>query len=89
VLHSISRVMSSVASPQHLNLASKLRDSLATYRNAEDLINISAYQRGNNAKIDEALMLLEPITAYLRQRRDEQTTFAETLVWLQGIFQLG
>jgi flagellum-specific ATP synthase len=53
------------------------------------LINISAYQRGNNAKIDEALMLLEPITAYLRQRRDEQTTFAETLVWLQGIFQLG
>jgi len=32
---------------------------------------------------------LEPITAYLRQRRDERTTFAETLAWLQRIFQRG
>jgi flagellum-specific ATP synthase len=89
VLSSISRVMSSVAAPQHLQVASKLRDMLATYRNAEDLINIGAYQRGSNAKIDEALTLLEPITAYLRQRRDEPTAFAETLAWLQRIFQRG
>jgi flagellum-specific ATP synthase len=59
---------------------------LATYRNAEDLINIGAYQRGSNAKIDEALTLLEPITGYLKQRRDEPMTFAESLAWLQRIF---
>jgi FliI/YscN family ATPase len=89
VLNSISRVMSSVAAPQHLQLASKLRDLLATYRNAEDLINIGAYQRGSNAKIDEALTLLEPITDYLKQRRDEPMTFAESLAWLQRIFPRG
>jgi flagellum-specific ATP synthase len=89
VLPSISRVMSSVVTPQHLNLASKLRDMLATYRSAEDLINIGAYQAGSNAKIDEALTLLEPITAYLRQQRNERTTFAESLAWLQRMFQRG
>jgi len=86
VLNSISRVMPAVVSPEQLNLAGRLRDTLATYRNAEDLINIGAYQPGSNAKIDEALTLLEPITAYLKQRRDERTTMAETLAWLQKLF---
>ena len=86
ILNSISRVMPAVVSPEQRNLAGRLRDTLATYRNAEDLINIGAYQPGSNAKIDEALTLLEPITAYLRQRRDERTTMAETLAWLQKPF---
>lgn len=79
VLNSISHVMPAVVSPEQLNLAGRLCDILTTYRNAEDLINIGAYQPGNNAKIDEALTLLEPIMAYLKQRRDERTTMAETL----------
>jgi FliI/YscN family ATPase len=86
VLNSISRVMSAVVSREQLNLAGRLRDTLATYRNAEDLINIGAYQPGSNAKIDEALTLLEPITAYLKQRRDEHATMADTLAWLQKLF---
>jgi flagellum-specific ATP synthase len=86
VLNSISRVMPAVVSPEQLDLAGRLRDTLATYRNAEDLINIGAYQPGSNTKIDEALTLLEPITAYLRQRRDERTTMADTLAWLQKLF---
>jgi flagellum-specific ATP synthase len=86
VLNSISRVMPAVVSPEQLNLAGRLRDILATYRHAEDLINIGAYQPGSNAKIDEALTLLEPITAYLKQRRDERTTMEETLAWLQKLF---
>jgi flagellum-specific ATP synthase len=89
VLHSISRVMPVIASPEHRSLAAKLREALATYQNAEDLINIGAYQRGSNPKIDEAIALLEPIHAYLKQRRDERTTFHDTLERLRKIFPPG
>jgi FliI/YscN family ATPase len=89
VLNSISRVMPVITSSEHLNLASRLRDTLATYQNAEDLINIGAYQQGSNPKIDEAVTLLEPITMYLKQRRDERTTLPDTLERLQKIFQHG
>jgi len=87
VLHSISRVMPAIVTPEHLALASKLRDALATYQNAEDLINIGAYQRGTNPKIDEAMALLDPINAYLKQRRDERSTLPDALARLQKIFQ--
>jgi flagellum-specific ATP synthase len=89
VLNSISRVMPVITSPEHRQLASKLRDTLATYQNAEDLINIGAYQRGSNPKIDEAMALLEPIHVYLKQRRDERSTLPDTLERLQKIFQHG
>jgi flagellum-specific ATP synthase len=89
VLNSISRVMPVITSPEHRQLASKLRDTLATYQNAEDLINIGAYQRGSNPKIDEAMALLEPIHLYLKQRRDERSTLPDTLERLQKIFQHG
>jgi flagellum-specific ATP synthase len=89
ILNSISRVMPSIASPEHCQLASRLRDTLATYQNAEDLINIGAYQRGSNPKIDEAMALLEPINLYLKQQRHERTTLHDTLEELQKIFQHG
>jgi flagellum-specific ATP synthase len=86
VLSSISRVMPAIVSAEHLQLASRLRDALATYQQAEDLINIGAYQRGSSARIDEAIALLDPITAYLKQRRDERTTLAEALERLRKLF---
>jgi flagellum-specific ATP synthase len=89
ILNSISRVMPVITSPEHRHLASRLRDTLATYQNAEDLINIGAYQQGSNPKIDEAITLLEPINTYLKQRRDERTTLDDTLDRLDKIFQHG
>jgi len=86
ILNSLSRVMPNVVSPGHLSLAAQLRQTLAIYRDAEDLINIGAYQRGSNPKIDAAIALLDPITAYLRQGREERTTQGEALEGLQKIF---
>ena len=42
ILQSISRVMSSIATPEHKELAGRLKNVLATYNEAEDLINIGA-----------------------------------------------
>ena len=75
VLESVSRVMPAVTTPQHRAAAARLLDLLATYREAEDLINIGAYVRGNNPKIDEAVKMREIIRAFLRQQADEHEEF--------------
>lgn len=79
VLESISRVMPAVATQPHLEAASRLRQILATYRAAEDLINIGAYVRGTNPEIDLAIDLLPAIRQFLRQAPDERTPFEETI----------
>lgn len=85
VLASASRVMSSVAVSEHQKLAQRVRESLAVYREAEDLINIGAYKTGANAKIDRAVKQIEAINAFLKQRVEERTDFAATVRELQRI----
>jgi flagellum-specific ATP synthase len=67
VLQSTSRVMRNVASPQHYDVAMKLREIMAIYQEAEDLINIGAYRKGSNPKIDRAIQLHEQIEVFLKQ----------------------
>jgi len=85
VLQSTSRVMKAVITPDHLKLAQKLRENLATYREAEDLINIGAYKPGSNARIDKAVKIIEGINGFLKQRVDDPTDLTRTLRELQGV----
>ena len=55
ILESISRVMTKIVTPEQQQIAMKARELLATYREAEDLINIGAYVKGSNPKIDESI----------------------------------
>ncbi|MBI5473470.1 MAG: flagellum-specific ATP synthase FliI, partial [Ignavibacteriae bacterium] len=71
VLESVSRVMSAVTTDEHRRAASRMMDLMAAYREAEDLINIGAYVKGSNSRIDEALKMREMIRAFLRQQSDE------------------
>ena len=75
VLGSISRLMSEIASPDHKKAAGILRELLAVYRDAEDLINIGAYVKGSNPKIDEAIRKINAINQFLTQRVEEKFTF--------------
>ncbi|MDB5071187.1 MAG: flagellar protein export ATPase FliI [Candidatus Eremiobacteraeota bacterium] len=77
VLASVSRVMPDVVPPSHLQSASTIRDVMATYREAEDLVNIGAYVPGSNPRVDHALARIEHVRAYLRQGIYERSTFAE------------
>jgi flagellum-specific ATP synthase len=67
VLQSASRVMSAVATDDQKRLNLKLREVLATYKEAEDLINIGAYKSGANPKIDRSIKLIDPINDFLKQ----------------------
>ena len=74
VLESVSRVMPDVTTAEHRKASGFLLDLLATYREAEDLINIGAYVKGSNQKIDKAVSMIELIRKFLRQGMDEAST---------------
>jgi flagellum-specific ATP synthase len=88
ILNSVSRVMDDIISPEHRNIANRLKETLATYRKAEDLINIGAYVKGSNSEIDYAIEMIEKINCYLRQDIDETASFEESLQHLNELFQL-
>ncbi|MBC2582129.1 flagellar protein export ATPase FliI [Clostridium sp. DJ247] len=86
VLNSISRLMSEIADDNHKKIASFARDLLATYKNSEDLINIGAYVKGSNKKIDLAIQYNDEITNYLKQGMKEHLSFNDSIEHLEGIF---
>ncbi|HNV22188.1 MAG TPA: FliI/YscN family ATPase [Candidatus Hydrogenedentes bacterium] len=77
VNESISRCMIDVTSEEHQRLAGELRRVLATYRDAEDLVNIGAYVAGSNPDIDRALKLMPQVRAFLRQGLYEESPFED------------
>ncbi|MCB0176583.1 MAG: flagellar protein export ATPase FliI [Anaerolineae bacterium] len=85
VLESVSRVMSAVTAPSHRAAAGQLRDLLAAYTNARDLINIGAYAEGSNPEIDRAITLMPAILNFLRQDAHDPTPYPDTLNRLQTI----
>ncbi len=86
ILQSISRVMSSIAGKEHKAAAGKLKNVLATYQEAEDLINIGAYKRGSNSGIDYAISKIEAVNAFLRQDTMEKFEFEEEEAMLEALF---
>lgn len=72
ILASVSRLISDLVSQPYLQKAGKIREWLSTYRKAEDMLNIGAYAKGSNPKIDMALKKIDAVTAYLVQRCDER-----------------
>ncbi len=87
VLMSISRVMSAVATYEHKAVAGKLKNVLATYQEAEDLINIGAYKNGSNKNIDYAIKKIDAVNEYLMQPTHEKQEFEEELAALAAIFE--
>jgi flagellum-specific ATP synthase len=86
-LQSVSRVMTDIVSPEHKALAGKLREHLAVYQDAKDLIDIGAYVPGSNPRIDAALKYIEGIRGFLRQSVDEKVTFQQMLAQMQRALQ--
>jgi len=67
ILQSVSRVMSEVVTKDHKNDANYITSLVATYRDAEDLINIGAYSKGSNEDIDESIRKIKDINGFLQQ----------------------
>ena len=87
VAPSVSRLMSEVANEDHKKAAGQLREVIAQYAEAEDLINIGAYVKGSNKKIDYAIEKIDAVNTLLKQRTDENIPFSEMQESLLSIFR--
>lgn len=86
VLQSISRCMSQIVTKEHKKVAGRLKNVLATYNEAEDLINIGAYKKSSNKNIDYAISKIDAVNEFLMQQTDEKFTFEEEMAMLNNIF---
>ncbi len=87
VLQSISRCMSMITDKEQKRLASRIKGIMATYNDAEDLINIGAYKKGSNPAIDESIAYINKVNKFLCQMTDEKYTYEETLTLMQELFE--
>lgn len=85
VLASVSRVMLEIVEREHYQASQKLRSILATYREAEDLINIGAYAHGSNTNIDQAIRVIDNVKKFLQQDVYERTTIDEVVVQMLAL----
>jgi flagellum-specific ATP synthase len=87
VLESISRSMDDIISLEHRKVAQKLKTVYATYKEAEDMINIGAYNKGSNQNIDYAISIIDRIRGYLKQDVIENCEFNDSIEKLGSLFE--
>ncbi len=86
-LQSVSRVMPLVVTDDHRKRAMAFNEILATYNEAEELINIGAYAKGSNPQIDHALQKINDLKKFIKQDMKEKSTYEETINWLNSIIE--
>ena len=87
ILASISRVMPDIITPEHKKAAGELKRALAIYKDAEDLINIGAYVKGSNEKIDYSIELIDGILGFIQQSTEDRFTFDDVLDMLYSVLK--
>jgi FliI/YscN family ATPase len=85
VLDSISRLQSQLASRDQMEQMRKIREALAAYRQAEDLIQLGAYVAGANPHLDASIKARPQILDFLRQDSSIASPLDETLRHLQSV----
>ena len=84
---SISRLMSSIVSPKHKELNSKMRDIMSVYDKNADLIAIGAYKSGTNAKVDYAISKIDKINGFLKQSTTDKFFYDEVVAEMEKILK--
>lgn len=85
ILQSISRAMVDIVPDDHFQAARRVAEIASVYRDAEDLINIGAYQRGSNPQIDLAIQMIPAINAFLKQGIKEAVAYKDSLAQMMEI----
>jgi flagellum-specific ATP synthase len=85
ILDSLSRLMSSIASKEHMKKAKALRQLLASYMRSEDLIRIGAYQKGTDPLLDRAIEVLPRLNHFLQQHPEDLAAFDDTVKLIMEI----
>ncbi len=78
IMGSVSRCMTDVVNKEQIKAAHRFLETLSTYRRSEDLINIGAYAKGTNPKIDRAITMIDGMNNYLRQDVEEKISMEQS-----------
>lgn len=84
---SVSRLMTEIVSPEHRQLASRIRDIMSVYERNADLVAIGAYKPGSNRKLDFALTKIDAINAFLTQQVDEAFTYRQCVEQMRALLK--
>jgi flagellum-specific ATP synthase len=84
LLGSISRVMTDIATPDHLSLAMNARDVLSAYRESADLIDVGAYVSGSNPRVDRAIRTVPGLNKFFKQSPNERFELSDSLAQLKA-----
>jgi flagellum-specific ATP synthase len=87
IVDSISRLMKEVSTPEEISLAGSVRELVATYREAEDLINIGAYVKGSNEKIDLAIDKHDALNEFFSQGISELCNHEDAIQQLAAVVE--
>ena len=79
--------MGQIATKEHKKMAGQIKNIMATYSEAEDLINIGAYKKGSNKNIDFAIEKIDQVNEFLLQNVDEKFLFEDELNLMKEIFE--
>ncbi|MCS7023398.1 MAG: FliI/YscN family ATPase [Bryobacteraceae bacterium] len=85
VLQSVSRVASQVSTPAQRAAAQKVREAMAAYHRAQDLILLGAYVSGTNPKLDAAIRIRNDLERFLKQEPHIRAEREETLAGLERL----
>jgi flagellum-specific ATP synthase len=85
ILGSVSRLFTEICDEEHMRAAGKMRELMAVYQDARDLIDVGAYEHGSNPKIDIAIRMMPDIDNFLRQRIADDVTMETTLGQLKDM----
>ncbi len=85
VLRSASRVMTAIATQEHLMAAQKVRELIANYEKNRDLILLGAYKKGSDTRVDESIERFPTIEGFLRQGTLEKNGFDETVIMMKNV----
>lgn len=85
VLASVSRLMSAIASPEHIKAAGKVRSMLSKYQEVELLVRIGEYKQGSDPAADEAISKVEAINDFLKQGLQEKSNLEDAIAGLQRL----
>ncbi|MBO4966531.1 MAG: flagellum-specific ATP synthase FliI, partial [Pseudomonas sp.] len=83
---SISRVMPSVVSEEHMRRAQQFKQLWSRFQQARDLISVGAYVPGGDRETDTAIALQPAMVGYLRQGLNDNISLAESGGHLGSIF---
>jgi len=87
LLASISRVLTQICTPEHVQQIGKVRSVLSNYKKNELLIRIGEYKAGSDKDADFAIKYIDKVNKFLKQAIEEKSSFEETLQLLMNLFR--